>query len=65
MTEIPFLPNHSRKFRWEGQVNEGDLMFVPQVGIHVFESVGASFGLRFVNHDYMAASYGRELLSME
>jgi len=47
---------------WEGTVKEGELLFVPALGIHVFESVGTSFGLRFTHQDHMSVREGRSLL---
>mmetsp|Transcript_108528 Transcript_108528/g.315637 ORF Transcript_108528/g.315637 Transcript_108528/m.315637 type:complete len:156 (-) Transcript_108528:298-765(-) len=37
------------------------MMFVPATGPHVFESVGPSFGLRFVGFDFMSPVSGRAL----
>eukprot|EP00933_Yihiella_yeosuensis_P045325 TRINITY_DN4069_c0_g1_i1.p1 TRINITY_DN4069_c0_g1~~TRINITY_DN4069_c0_g1_i1.p1 ORF type:complete len:447 (-),score=58.73 TRINITY_DN4069_c0_g1_i1:336-1676(-) len=47
---------------WEGQLETGDLLFVPAVGVHVFESVGTSLGLRFMNADESSLKFGKELL---
>mmetsp|Transcript_8335 Transcript_8335/g.12642 ORF Transcript_8335/g.12642 Transcript_8335/m.12642 type:complete len:94 (+) Transcript_8335:1-282(+) len=49
---------------WEGIVREGELLFIPALGVHVFESVGASFGLKLMHHDRASAEIGRKLLEL-
>jgi len=36
---------------WEGELQEGELLLIPCDGVHVFESVGISVGLRFMYYD--------------
>ena len=36
---------------WEGELQEGELLLIPREGVHVFESVGISVGVRFMYHD--------------
>jgi hypothetical protein len=45
----------------EATLATGDLMYIPCKGIHVFESVGPSLGIRFAHHDALSGACGREL----
>mmetsp|Transcript_108529 Transcript_108529/g.315645 ORF Transcript_108529/g.315645 Transcript_108529/m.315645 type:complete len:185 (-) Transcript_108529:298-852(-) len=55
------FPKSVDAWAWEGLIGTGDMMFVPATGPHVFESVGPSFGLRFVGFDFMSPVSGRAL----
>ena len=43
-------PAMGQAYAWEGTVQANELLFVPPVGVHVFESVGVSLGVRYAGH---------------
>jgi hypothetical protein len=47
---------------YEGEVKEGDILFVPCLGPHVFESKGASLGIRFMHQDKHSITCGHNLI---
>lgn len=55
------FPGMARARAFETTLNTGDLMYVPCKGIHVFESLGASLGIRFASHDQMSNQCAQEL----
>jgi hypothetical protein len=55
------FPNMAKAEAYEGIINEGDLLYIPCMGIHVFESVGPSLGLRYASMDALGAKCGRDL----
>lgn len=55
------FPEMARAKAFETTLNTGDLMYIPCKGIHVFESLGASLGIRFAHHDRMSSDCAQEL----
>ena len=49
---------------WEAELGPGDLLYVPPVGIHLFESVGISFGVRFRYFDDLLFAANEELKNL-
>jgi hypothetical protein len=58
-------PNMKNTEAFEGIVNKGEMIFVPIIGVHVFESEGASLGIRYMNHDQYSPGFGKQLLQMK
>jgi hypothetical protein len=50
-------------FAWEGSIKTGDLLYVPCMGIHVFESLGPSLGVRFAHQDKHSITCAMDLLA--
>merc|ERR1712087_224151 len=57
------FPSMADAEAWEGDVKQGDLLFVPMSSIHIFESVGPSMGIRFRQHDHDSVKHGRRLIA--
>lgn len=55
------FPAMARAKAFEATLQTGDLMYIPCKGIHVFESLGASLGIRFAHHDRLSFVCGQDL----
>lgn len=59
------FPSMKQTNAYEGIVNKGEMLFVPAIGIHVFESIGPSLGIRYMNLDQLSSKFGRQLLKLK
>jgi hypothetical protein len=57
------FPAMANTFAWEGSIKTGDLLYVPCMGIHVFESLGPSLGVRFAHQDKHSITCAMDLLA--